>query len=172
MTDRIGLRREREGTVVLSLSRLSAGVSLLVHLGSAVVVAWALVDLTVRQSRPEIATWLLAALALLVFLPGLVIKTWRDLVVWYGGRIFSFDSATGVVLQNGRALVRFDEVEAVQLRRIALTVSGDSDTCEFRLSLVTRDGRKVYLAQSADEPDLADAAEEVAKLIGVDVRRK
>lgn len=165
-------RRARRGGLVLSFSRRHAAFSLFVHFGSAVLVTVSLVELAHEGGRtPGPTHWALLALAVGVFLPSLLVKSWHDLDVWSRGRTFAFDPKRHAVFENGERLASFDEIEALQVRRIALSLT-ELEACEHRLSLLFKDGRKLCIAQSSDEGALADAADDIAEAIRVPLRRK
>jgi len=95
-------------------------------------------------------------------------EVFRQLRVLTSGETFTLSRATGTIERNGSQRARFSEVERVQIRTIS---SGDSSD-EHRLSIVLKNGDKIRIDQSHNSKDIADAAEDIADMLGVEITRK
>lgn len=81
------------------------------------------------------------------------------------GRVSEFDGMARTVRRNGKDV---DNIQKVQLR----TIRDSESAAEYRLSLVLDDGSKVALAHTTDEEKVAQAADDIADLLDVEVVKK
>lgn len=165
MNDRIVLLRPNPNVLVVRHSVVGAVLAVVYHLGFfALWYSFLLYAGSLRDQLSE--NWMLwiFVLAPLLSLPTL----FQLLRTCLMGRVYEFDTMTRTVRRNGNDMARFDNIQRVQLRTIHDSDSAD----EYRLSLVLNDGSKIPLAHTQNEERVAQAADDIADLLKVDVVRK
>ena len=78
---------------------------------------------------------------------------------------FYFDFLTKSITINKKLKVRFDEVDGLRIRRFPRSKNAD----EYRLSIITRDQKKLKIGQSRNFEEICDVASEIADLIGLPI---
>lgn len=167
MNDRIVLLKPRPDMLVVRHSVASAGLYLVFHLAFIALWYWLLLeradDLLRGALSENLMIWIFLA-APLLSVPTIV-QLVRTCVK---GRVYEFDGMGRTVTRNGKDVTRFYKIKKVQLRTIYDPESAD----EYRLSLVLDDGSKVALAHTTDEEKVAQAADDIADLLNVEVVKK
>jgi hypothetical protein len=78
-------------------------------------------------------------------------------LVLSGDRLF-LDKRGGTISKNEKEIIRFEDCECLQIRKYTDS-EGDTD---YRLSLVKKDGAKVFIDRASDEDGIKQFAEEIA----------
>ncbi len=61
--------------------------------------------------------------------------------------------------------INFNEIDSLNIRRFPRS----SNLNEYRLLMITRDGKKIKIEQSSNFEDICDAADEIADLMGLSI---
>ena len=95
-------------------------------------------------------------------------ETIRQARVLTSGETFVLTGDAGTIERNGTRVARFGDVARIQIRTFRDADGAD----EHRLSIVLRNDEKLRIHQSSDAAEIADAAEELADILAVEVTRK
>jgi hypothetical protein len=154
------------GPGVLRLSKSRAAAAMTVGFTVLFFVAWYSFQISIdRNAADRFSLFrLLFWVAPLFALP----EVFRQLRVLTSGETFTLSRTTGVIGCNGSPRARFSEAERVQIRTIRDADSSD----EYRLSIVLKNGDKIRIDQSCSAKNIADAAEDIADMLGVEITRK
>ncbi len=157
------LRRPEPGVLRLRARRweLVGGVLL-----AAVVVS--IVCVLLPRGLPDDPEWQPIKLGLyfapLLALPAII----RSFDLLMTAETIEFRADTAEITKNGRRLVRFADVDRVQVREIEDSEERD----RYRLSIALKNGDKMRICQSGNRDWIFEAADDIADLVGVEVVQK
>src|SRR6266702_8593128 len=154
----------RPGTLEISQSRVRAASELAVI--ALFFIAWYSVLFASSKTPGQAPTlfMLLFWLAPFFSLPEII----RQTRVLASGETFTLARDTGTTERHGTRVGRFNDVARIQIR----TIRGSERSDEHRLSIVLKNDEKLRIHQSSDAKEIADIAEDLADVLGVQITRK